>query len=277
VVGCACGQSDLDSWEVGWLSLVFALNGLLRMPASCKRIAPSMVGCALRLLCLACAIFCTTLAAQEAAANAALHQRLGIQYLNSREFDKAREEFQAALRLEPDVPQTHNDLGLALVGKGDLDAALRSSKVGHTETVLHIGEGLKAMANGNLKEAVHEFQLAVRSDPSSPEAHNHLGVALAKTGDTEGAMTEFKKALDVEPQNATAYSNLGGLLASKGNIDAAVAQLEEAIKIKANLAEAHYNLALLLRQQGQQERSAEEFTKAHELDPTLNLPASTAK
>ncbi|PYV28162.1 MAG: hypothetical protein DMG27_02095 [Acidobacteria bacterium] len=122
------------------------------------------------------------------------------------------------------------------------------------------------------KQAAHEFRLAVRSDPTSPEAHNHLGVALAKMGDTDGAIAEFRKAAQLEPQNAAAHNNLGGILAGRGSLESAIEQFEEAIRLRANFAEAHYNLGLLLLGKGDRARGIAELKRAHELDPLLKTP-----
>jgi Flp pilus assembly protein TadD len=190
-----------------------------------------------------------------------------------------------AVELDPNSAEMHYALARLLMKKGDqkaaaqqfqiqerLEEATRTQKLNHTQTVLHINQGLEAMKAGNLKQAIREFQQAVLYQPDSVEAHNHLGVALARMGDQDGAWKEFQKATALEPNNPIAYNGLGGLLAGKGSLEEAISNFEHAIRLKADFAEAHYNLGLVLLQKGLRERSMVEFQKAHELDPRLKAP-----
>jgi Tfp pilus assembly protein PilF len=77
----------------------------------------------LLLTMLAVGSSCSLGLAQQPAGEAATHQQLGMSFLASKQFDRAITEFREALRLAPDDPETHNGLGLAWIGKGDLNGA----------------------------------------------------------------------------------------------------------------------------------------------------------
>src|SRR5205823_12437691 len=124
----------------------------------------------------------------------------------------AAEEFEIVARLQK--RQTDHDLA-------------------RSNMILDLGRGLKAMEAGDLGMSVMNFRSAVAADPDSTEAHNHLGVALAKTGDVEGAIAEFRKAIELQPSESSAYNNLGGLLAASGKLENAIDQLREAIRRNA--------------------------------------------
>ena len=201
------------------------------------------------------------------------------------DLDRGAAETRKAIDLDPTSPEMHYALARLLMKKGDqkaaaqqfqiqarMEEATRAQKLNHSQTVLHIGQGLEAMNAGNLKQAIREFQQAIQYQPDSVEAHNHLGVALARMGDQDGALKEFQRATILEPNDPTAYNNLGGLMAGKGGLEGAINNFEEAIKLKADFAEAHYNLGLVLLRKGLRERSMVEFQKARELDPRLREP-----
>ena len=48
----------------------------------------------------------------------------------------------------------------------------------------------------------------MKLDPSSPEAHNHLGLAESVVGNDRDAIREFTRALELRPDDPTALDNL---------------------------------------------------------------------
>jgi Flp pilus assembly protein TadD len=92
-------------------------------------------------------------------------------------FDQAIAEFQIALKHNPNHPEGHYHLGLALVAKGDLEGA----KIHYLETA--------------------------RLDPKAP-VHNNLGVVYMRLGQTSEAIAQFNEALRLRPDDATAAENL---------------------------------------------------------------------
>ena len=67
---------------------------------------------------------------------------------------EAMAQFDEALRLKPDDPEAHLDLGVVLAGQG------------------------------KIREAIAQYSAALRSKPDYPRAHLNLGAALARQGKT---------------------------------------------------------------------------------------------
>jgi tetratricopeptide (TPR) repeat protein len=86
------------------------------------------------------------------------------------------------------------------------------------------------MNSGRGSEAIGEFAEALRVRPNYPEAHNNLGILLARTpGRIADAIAQFEAALSQDPKMAQAHRNLGLLLASlPGRSADAIAHLEAA-------------------------------------------------
>ena len=90
-----------------------------------------------------------------------------------------------------------------------------------------------------------------KSSPTTPKAHNNLGIALAGRGQVDAAIAHYQKALEIKPDYAEAHNNLGNALAGRGQVDAAIAHYRKALEIKPDYAEAHNNLGIALEARGQ--------------------------
>ena len=67
------------------------------------------------------------------------------------------------------------------------------------------------MQMGELAAAVELFSRAVTLAPSSYEAYNGLGIAMARRGQNDEAEAAFRKALAIDPALDAARDNLRAL------------------------------------------------------------------
>jgi protein O-mannosyl-transferase len=173
---------------------------------------------------------------------AKLHINLGNAWLKlPGHSSDERAEFETAVRLEPRSAEAHNDLGSVL-----LDVP------------------------GRLPDAVTEFEAALRIDPVSVEAHDNLGTALFKMpGRLPDAIAQFEAALRIDPDSMEAHSNLGSaLLAMPGRLSGAIAQYEAALRINPDSAGTHYNLGCaLLNEPGRLPDAMDQLQAALRLQP----------
>ncbi len=101
-----------------------------------------------------------------------VQNNLGEVYLNRGDSSLAREEFQAALRLNPDYPFAHNNLGVLMIREGQPTEARRW------------------------------LETAIRLDPKYAEAYGNLGAAYEATGDLSAARQAYERGLRVAPGSA---------------------------------------------------------------------------
>jgi Flp pilus assembly protein TadD len=72
------------------------------------------------------------------------------------------------------------------------------------------------------------------------EAHNNLGILLAKQGKLKEARRHYSEALRLNPDSAEIHNNLAGALVKLEEIEAATEQYQKALEIKPHDAGIHH-------------------------------------
>jgi predicted O-linked N-acetylglucosamine transferase (SPINDLY family) len=106
------------------------------------------------------------------------------------------------------------------------------------------------LEQGRPEEAEASVRQTLRLQPGYAEAHNNLGVALAKQGRPGEAVAAYQHALRLMPGYATAHVNLGNALRAQGRLEEAVAAYRHALHLQPGCAEAYSNYGVLLADQG---------------------------
>ncbi|MDO8542993.1 MAG: tetratricopeptide repeat protein [Opitutaceae bacterium] len=188
----------------------------------------------------------------------------------------ARSEFERALRLDPDYPPVHNNLGLIFLSEGALSEALahfqRAVKFQPASPYVRNNVAVVLMQMpGREEDAVRALQKAIRLKPDYADAHKNLANVLMRLpGRANEAVGEYAEALRLGPNDATAHANLAFGLAAVGRGAEARKHFETALRLNPNHAQAHANLANLLVQTPAGLGAAiGHYRRAVELDPKL--------
>ena len=228
--------------------------------------------------CVACAVLCEaqiqywrnseTLfrhALDVTRGNYLAHHNLGVALAGEGRFSEAIEQYQAALRIEPNAANVETDFGNALAKSGRIPEAivqfraalgvLPDSPITHNDLANAL-----AATPASVPEAISEYQTALRLKPDYEEARNNLakaqsnaaeiqynlGVDLARSIRPEAAIAHFEEALRLKPDYVDAHNNLGVVLAGAGRVQEAISHFETALRIDPNSAGAHVNLGITL-------------------------------
>ena len=116
-----------------------------------------------------------------------------------------------------------NALGIAYGRSGRAKDALaafdRGLKIDPENPMIHENIGAIHLDAGQLAAARDEFERAIRANPTSAQGHAGLATVAFKSGDRDTALASWKRAVDLDPTNCDALYNLGVQLMRVGRID----------------------------------------------------------
>ena len=179
--------------------------------------------------------------------------------------------WRTTLARNPSCWMAHNNLGIALFGKGQLDDA-----IAHYRTTLEMQPnfwdadynlGSALLGKGQVDDAIFYCDKAVRMQPNDPDAQVALANALLQKRRIDDAIVHYQKAVAIRPDYFLARYGLGHALLEKGKIEAAIEHSRAALLIKPNDADCHTVLAIALDEKGQSAEAIEHYEKALAISP----------
>lgn len=118
---------------------------------------------------------------------------------------------------------------------------------------------------------------ALRLSPDNAPLLLHVADTVLRSGGFIEAETLFKRALALEPANTNAKLGLAAAFFQQGKQSAALVIVEDLVKAPQPVARALLLHARLALQAGEPRLAAQQFTRAREIDPTLNDAALEAE
>jgi tetratricopeptide (TPR) repeat protein len=171
----------------------------------------------------------------------------------------------------PDSAMAHELLGTTLLYAGRNDEALEqyqiALRIDPTSVHIYRNRGLLYMNKGLLREAIIEFQKALQTDSDNPDTHYKLGLAYAKLGMRDEAMEQYGIFIESNKDSPEIYVKVGIDLGQNGIERDAVAIFEKALKLDPNNVDAHYNLGHAYANSSQFAEAIEHFLIAVKLQP----------
>ena len=140
--------------------------------------------------------------------------------------DEAIDHYMRALKIRSDYAPSINNLGTALMAKGDIEGAIAAFRVSYqlqpnstrARDLLAAAQydlGTTLVSQGDYRRAEELLREVIRLKPNEAEAHNNLGIALASLGRLPEAIEHWRRALAIKPDLADAQRNLATAQAAR--------------------------------------------------------------
>ncbi len=190
----------------------------------------------------------------------------GNSLLSQGDYVGAAELYRQVLIAAPRSAEAHNNLGIALKGQHQLNAAgiafqravaLRETFV---DAYVNLGDTLRLLNRWD--DALMCLKAAIDIDPHCAAAHNNLGIVHRCRGDHAAAAAGFRRALELKPDYSAAAGNLANIYALLDRLDEAEQCYRLALRYNSQDCDAHNHLGLLLQRQGRLAEAETEFQQA---------------
>lgn len=164
-----------------------------------------------------------------------IQSNLGLLYLETRRYDRARGLLEGLLRAEPE----------------------------HADWILGLSSAHEGL--GDTRRALELARQAARLKPDLAEAHRRIGGLLRTLGDASGALAACEKALEMAPEDPAALALLASLHLDSGRAGPALEAARRLVSLDASHAQGHYLLGQALLARGDREAAEREFQTHREL------------
>ncbi len=190
----------------------------------------------------------------------------GNAYQEKGEHDKAIADFDRVLRLTPNDASAFYNRGNGYFGKGQYDRAIQdydqASRLRPNHASTHYNRGLSYERTGRPEQAIPNFDQAIRLNPSHAGALNRrCWTVAAFQGRLEAALKDCNESLRLRPGNADALDSRGFVHLKSGRFDAAIADYDAALRIEST-SHSLYGRGLARQRKGDQAGGAADIAAA---------------
>ena len=183
----------------------------------------------------------------------------------------AVEYYRLAAEVTPDVAETYNNLGNALLAMGRVaeatDALSHALDLRPDFAAAWNSLGNAHDALGDSEAAMADYTAALKHDPSLAAAWLNRAQLRIELGEHERAKNEIDAHLETHPDDAAGYNALGLVHQRSARHDQAVTAFRRALELRQGYLQAITNLAISTMALGRHEEAVEFYRTAADLAP----------
>lgn len=207
----------------------------------------------------------------DPANNAARLKEAELQVVAFRQYQKAFDLVNEALRSDPGLPEGYYIKGWAYMESGDTDRAISSFRTtverdpSHYKAFMELGK-LHALRHDPL--ALQYYNTAIDLKPLQVEAWYGKGMYCQENGMDSLALACYDRIKQIDPRNASAWYNSGYVrLEHLGDLPQAIRDFTAAGKLLPTYHQAFYNRGLAYERRAVLDSAAMDFQQALRIEP----------
>jgi tetratricopeptide (TPR) repeat protein len=191
--------------------------------------------------------------------------------------ERAVAQYTAAIEMDPNYSEYHNERGRLLMRMGRLEEALADFRIAeelsppYPEVRINLGQCLRLL--GRMEEAFEAYGAALDLNPDWLLARIGRAQTAEELGRTNEAVEDYTAALALEPAQPLVLANRATLHYEAGRLEAALSDLDAALAMAPEVADLHRNRALVLSRLGHASEAEEALRTYRRLAPEAEEPA----
>ena len=203
--------------------------------------------------------------------NPRYHYKLGEAYYGLGELEKALQEEQEAIRINPDMSVAYITLGQVYEQQGNMESAqLMFSKAAELDPEnglawYYLGETQETLEQ--YEDALVSFQAAAEADSEWSVPRFALGEVLVKMGNDEESLAEYQAAITIDPSWALPYYSMGEVHERMKEYDEALADFRNVVILDQDWPLGHFAVARVLTELENYEEAMGAILTAIEKEP----------
>ena len=131
----------------------------------------------------------------------------------------------------------------------------------------YFNRGVANGRNGNLEQAIKDFNKAIKINSEFAEAYYYRGIAHSDKKNFDKAIEDLNKAITLNPDYAEAYYYRGITYRHQTKLDKAIEDFNKAIELNTNYAEVYYYRGFAYIELEKPEKAIKDFSKVINLKP----------
>ena len=211
------------------------------------------------------------LASGDKREKATAHFNCGVAYHAINDFENAIEQYNKAIRLNPNSAVAYNNRGVAKDSLDQHEDAITDYnevlRLNPKDAATYNNRGLANINLGKHEDAITDFDQAIRLNPDDAEAYYNRGNVKKSLGEYKDAITDYNQAIRLNPDFAKAYTNRGTAKDSLGQHVDAIADYNHSIKLKPDYAATYYNRGIAKNSLGQHQDAIADYNHSIKLKP----------
>ncbi len=159
----------------------------------------------------------------------------GNAYDDKGEHDRAIQDHDQAIRLNPNYAAAFNNRGVAYGRKGDYDRAIQdydqAIRLNPNYVLAFNNRGFDYRRKGDYDRAIQDYDQALRLNPNYVLALSSRGVCYHNKGDYDHAIQDYDQVIRLNPDSAWGFRTRGVARFEQGQFAAAIADFASGVKL----------------------------------------------